>query len=207
MDTGGTFKLDYANIFSVDGFFVAKFKKIGPTPPNAVGAQGSAPTGKPVANGQPTEEEYVDKTPIEDIDKEESDFGGFDEEEDQELIERAKMKELRRKGKNPKEVLYKAKGGAQSKKADGGSETKTSDSPRTKKMDTSAEVKEANGVSTGEKTEKASRSKKAKKTDGATTEKKTNDGTLSAAAKSNGVNGKASKTKSRSHRRSGGRTE
>ncbi|KAL9091492.1 MAG: hypothetical protein Q9165_004878 [Trypethelium subeluteriae] len=88
----------YPHAYNVDGFFVAKFKKIGPTPPNAV-ASGSQ-------NGVPMEvngNEVVDKTPIsDDADGEGDDFGGWDDEEDQEYIERAKKKLLRKKGLNPK---------------------------------------------------------------------------------------------------------
>jgi ribosomal RNA methyltransferase Nop2 len=194
-------KLQYTNHISVDGFFVAKFKKIGPTPPNAVGANGSASTGKPASNGQAVEEEYVDKTPIEELDKEESDFGGFDEEEDQMLMERAQRNELRRKGKNPKAVLYKAKGEAQTKKADDASEDqKVDDVSEGKKADVVAEGKKADGVSKSKRADGASKGKKA---DGVSKDKRVNGHSPAGAAKSNGVNGKASKAEANSRRKSG----
>ncbi|KAF2238475.1 NOL1/NOP2/sun family putative RNA met, partial [Viridothelium virens] len=88
----------YPHAYNVDGFFAARFKKIGPTPPNAV-ASGSQ-------NGVPMEvddNEVVDKTPVaDDEDERGDDFGGWDDEEDQEYIERAKKKLLRKKGFNPK---------------------------------------------------------------------------------------------------------
>ena len=92
----------YPHSYNVDGFFVAKFKKTGPTPGSAVGAAGV------LVSGAPRETDLdVDKRPIaDDADGEgngpDDDFGGFDDEEDREYIERARRNAMRRRGFDPK---------------------------------------------------------------------------------------------------------
>ncbi|KAF2490255.1 NOL1/NOP2/sun family putative RNA met [Lophium mytilinum] len=88
----------YPHAYNVDGFFVAKFKKTGLTPADAVGAKSDG--GKEKIN--PTEEEFIDKTPVTEDGTTEDDFGGWDESEDEKFIERARKSQLRRKGKDPK---------------------------------------------------------------------------------------------------------
>ncbi|KAJ9148346.1 NOL1/NOP2/sun family putative RNA met [Pleurostoma richardsiae] len=104
----------YPHTYNVDGFFVAKFKKIGPTPANAV----LAPEMKAQANASTSaaaDGEVIDKTPITDDEtdgegkKKGDDFGGFDEDEDAQYIERAKRNAMRRRGLDP-HALQRPKG-------------------------------------------------------------------------------------------------
>lgn len=101
----------YPHAYNVDGFYVAKFKKTGPTPENAVRAQGSA-EAKAHSRTNDDEDAYAEaeliEEEVEEEDKEEDVFGGFDDEEDAELIERNLHKQMRRKGLDPKATKSKA---------------------------------------------------------------------------------------------------
>ncbi|KAL6854213.1 NOL1/NOP2/sun family putative RNA met [Trichoderma novae-zelandiae] len=110
----------YPHAHNIDGFYVAKFQKIGPTPANAVGVAGKKSGGA----GADAEVEVVDKTPIttdDDAEAEEKkkkagkkdksagssekgDFSAFDEDEDVQYIEKAKRNAMRRRGLDPRSL-------------------------------------------------------------------------------------------------------
>jgi ribosomal RNA methyltransferase Nop2 len=104
---------------NVDGFYVCKLKKFGPSPhmttkgAAAAGANGATTTDKKKqVDGVAGEDDIVDKTPIRDEDGTavgEDAFGPFEEEADAELIARGERRRLRKKGLNPKAVLEKPK--------------------------------------------------------------------------------------------------
>jgi 25S rRNA (cytosine2870-C5)-methyltransferase len=103
---------------NVDGFFVCKLKKTGPSPgaskTNGAGANGDASSGtksdKSASEAEETDGEVIDKTPITDDDGValgEEAFGPFNDDEDAELIARGERNRLRRKGINPKAAVDK----------------------------------------------------------------------------------------------------
>ncbi|KAJ5664801.1 Nucleolar RNA methyltransferase (Nop2) [Penicillium maclennaniae] len=111
---------------NVDGFYVCKLKKTGPTPAVKPTDVTTARERRPArASSQATStDDEIDKTPIghgeEDaMDFEGGAFGPFEEIEDADRIERAERNRLRRKGLNPKAVKpKKAKGDASKKPAE-----------------------------------------------------------------------------------------
>ncbi|KAM0436427.1 hypothetical protein ACHAQK_007720 [Fusarium lateritium] len=116
----------YPHTYNVDGFFVAKFHKIGPTPANASNARDRS-------TGPADEVEIIDKTPIatdeEEAAKSNDNFGDWDEEEDKEYMEKGRRNAMRRRGLDPNSDFKKAKEAKEGKK-EGKKEPKESKEPK-----------------------------------------------------------------------------
>ena len=90
----------YPHTYNVDGFFVSKFRKVGPSPSKGAAEGAAGANGTTRIDG---DADFADKIPLSQKEEEEEDtFGGFDDEADAEYIERAKKSHLRRKGIDPK---------------------------------------------------------------------------------------------------------
>jgi ribosomal RNA methyltransferase Nop2 len=152
---------------NVDGFFVAKLKKTGPSPTQASDAHAPAATDKSTKTAT-EEEEVIDKTPILDddgttLDTEGGAFGPFDEDEDQERIARAERNRLRRKGLDPRAVLNKPK---KSESADAANQEESKKEAESKStFENGDEKAKAKAKAKVPKTSTSTSDKKAAKTD------------------------------------------
>ncbi|EXJ92150.1 hypothetical protein A1O3_00700 [Capronia epimyces CBS 606.96] len=111
---------------NVDGFFVCKLKKTGPMPKNPGHLDGAktADSTTSAVNG-----EKGSALGLEEGAKPGDDFGGFDDEEDKHILERAEKKWLKARGLDPRVADRKKAAGAkgkEGKKVNGGGKKKTS---------------------------------------------------------------------------------
>ncbi|TDZ23359.1 25S rRNA (cytosine-C(5))-methyltransferase nop2 [Colletotrichum orbiculare MAFF 240422] len=142
----------YPHTYNVDGFFVAKFQKIGPTPAKAdkdkSGFSSSSAGGAAV----------VDRTPItddEDNTSKTDDFGGFDEDEDEEIINKGKRNAMRRRGLDPNALAAKDKKTTQKKDETSASEPESEASSAAPAQQKTPEKKVKKSVTAkGDKVEK-----------------------------------------------------
>ncbi|KAF7956915.1 hypothetical protein EAE96_004239 [Botrytis aclada] len=107
----------YPHAYNVDGFFVSKFKKTGPSPKSKPGEKDAQ---------KELDELDIDKTPIRETEEEDA-FGGWDDGEDEEYIVKAKKNTLKRKGIDPKADKTKADTKVEKTKED---ETAKADTPK-----------------------------------------------------------------------------
>jgi ribosomal RNA methyltransferase Nop2 len=85
----------YPHTYNVDGFFISKLQKFGPT-------AGAKANGAAEAAGGSAAEVGADRAPIVDDGRGEDPFGGWDEEADALYMEQARRRALRKKGLDPK---------------------------------------------------------------------------------------------------------
>ncbi|KAL4864539.1 NOL1/NOP2/sun family-domain-containing protein [Aspergillus spectabilis] len=140
---------------NVDGFFVCKLKKTGPTPTSTAAQKDQSATNgnttrtksaTPTSTTTSSDEGVIDRTPITDEDGNTGDsFGPFDanEEEDAERILRAERNRLRRKGLNPKGVLNKpkTKKGEEKKTTEETTQSQTESQPKAASQEAEKETK------------------------------------------------------------------
>lgn len=140
----------YPHTYNVDGFFVAKFQKVAATPANAVLVDRTDSGKSTAAKKAARHEEVVDRAPVTDdegkTDAEDDGFGGFDDDADAEIIEKAKRNAMRRRGLDPN-VLNKNKNAPKVQGDRSGDETSEADKPlKGKKAKTEKKPKKGDEV-------------------------------------------------------------
>ncbi|KAJ5382038.1 25S rRNA (cytosine(2870)-C(5))-methyltransferase [Penicillium cataractarum] len=164
---------------NVDGFYVCKLKKTGPTPiakpTDDTTSSADRHPRRASSKASSADEEVIDKTPILDEDGAAMDFegGAFgpfeDGDEDAERIARAERNRLRRKGINPKGVLNKPKKNKEEASKTEAKAESTQEEKKEKKEDAKPEAakKSSKGekktVTKAEKSEKADKKEKKEK--------------------------------------------
>lgn len=179
---------------NVDGFFVCKLKKTGPTPTKVAGEIVNGSSGKSAATSKSksgssatnTEDSENGGVSVNGGD----DFGGFDSDEDQNLIEKGRKNDLRKRGLDPKTVtvgMNGTKSGDDKKKENGANKVTETEEEAVKP--TKKEKTKSKSTTNGE-TEDTSKKSKSK------TEKNGVNGTESPKSKSETKTKTKSKSKS-----------
>jgi 25S rRNA (cytosine2870-C5)-methyltransferase len=101
----------YPHKENVDGFFVCKLRKVGPSPATGPATNGDVAEAA-IVNGKgdksATGSSAGESTGEEQADGWGDDFGGFDDEADQEVVKREERKRLRKKGLDPRTAGFKS---------------------------------------------------------------------------------------------------
>ena len=96
----------YPHAYNMDGFFVCKLKKVGPSPGVTASTNGAEGSKSGLGKMEGVQVQGGDKTPVltEEEEKEHDRFGGWDDEGDEMLMARAERRRVKRKGRDPRGV-------------------------------------------------------------------------------------------------------